>query len=105
MESHQHIVRAYEEGLSSLNNKIAKMGGLAEQVVGQSLQALENRDRVLAENRIEQDEAIDRLEAEIETDVDLLIIKRQPVANDYASPRTWSASVISARTLPSGLWP
>jgi hypothetical protein len=34
-----------------------------------------------------------------------LDVKRQLVANDYASPRTWSASVISARTLPSGLWP
>jgi phosphate transport system protein len=82
MEPHEHIVRAYEEDLSSLNNKIAKMGGLAEQVVGQSLQALENRDRVLAENTIQQDEAIDRLEAEIETDVGIMIVKRQPVAYD-----------------------
>ena len=37
MERREHIVSAYEEDLSSLNNKIAKMGGLAEQVVGQSL--------------------------------------------------------------------
>ena len=34
--------------VSSLNSKIAKMGGLAEQVVGQSLAALEKRDRTLA---------------------------------------------------------
>ena len=45
MERREHIVSAYEEDLSSLNNKIAKMGGLAEQVVGQSLEALEKRDR------------------------------------------------------------
>jgi hypothetical protein len=30
MEQHEHIVSSYEEELASLNNKIAKMGGLAE---------------------------------------------------------------------------
>lgn len=82
MERHEHIVRAYEEDLSALNTKIAKMGALAEQVVAQSLEALANRDRVLAENTIEQDEVIDRLEAEIEADVGVMIVKRQPVAYD-----------------------
>jgi phosphate transport system protein len=32
-QQHEHIVRSYEEELSLLNNKIAKMGGLAEQVL------------------------------------------------------------------------
>jgi hypothetical protein len=50
MERHEHIVSSYEEELSFLNNKVAKMGGLAERVVGQSLDALERRDRALAEN-------------------------------------------------------
>ena len=36
MEKHEHIVRSYEEELSLLNNKGAKMGGLAEKVLGQS---------------------------------------------------------------------
>ena len=48
MDTHEHIVTSYEEELSSLNNKIAKMGGLAEQVVGQSIDALEGRDPDLA---------------------------------------------------------
>ena len=82
MERRAHIVSAYEEGLSSLNSKIAKLGGLAEQVVGQSLAALEKRDRTLAERTIEQDQAIDRLEAEIENDVGVMIVNRQPVAYD-----------------------
>ena len=30
---HDHIVSSYEEELASLNNKIAKMGGLAEKMV------------------------------------------------------------------------
>jgi phosphate transport system protein len=82
LERHEHIVSAYEQNLSSLNNKIAKMGGLAELVVGQSLEALEKRDKALAESTIKQDEAIDRLEAEIEHDVGVIIVKRQPVAYD-----------------------
>jgi len=82
MERHEHIVSAYEQDLTSLNNKIVKMGGLAELVVGQSLEALEKRDKALAQSTIKQDEAIDRLKAEIENDVCVIIVKRQPVAYD-----------------------
>src|SRR5262249_45076993 len=82
MERHEHIVSSYEEELSFLNNKVAKMGGLAERVVGQSLEALERRDRALAENTIEQDEVIDALEHQIENQAIVMIVKRQPVAYD-----------------------
>jgi phosphate transport system protein len=82
MQRSAHIVSSYEEELSLLNNKIAKMGGFAEQVVGQSLDALEKRDLVLAADAIEQDELIDRLEHEIESAAIVMIVKRQPVAYD-----------------------
>ena len=58
------------------------MGGLAEQLVGHSLEALEKRDRTLAERMIKLDETIDGLELEIEHDVGVMIVKRQPVAYD-----------------------
>jgi phosphate transport system protein len=82
MDTHEHIVRSYEEELSALNNKIAKMGGLAEQVLGQSIDALEGRDPDLAAATIQQDEAIDALEAEIEEQVITMIARRQPMAYD-----------------------
>jgi phosphate transport system protein len=82
MDKHEHIVRSYEEELSSLNAKIAKMGGLAEEIVGQSIDALERRDPALAANTIQQDEAIDALEHEIEKQAIVMIVKRQPVAYD-----------------------
>ena len=82
MEQHEHIVNSYEEELSSLNNKMAKMGGLAEEMVAQSLDALEKRSRNLAQSIIEQDDAIDALEQEIEQLVTRMIVKRQPVAYD-----------------------
>jgi phosphate transport system protein len=82
MEQHEHIVSSYEEELSFLNNKTAKMGGLAEEMVAQSLDALEKRNRRLAQSIIEQDDAIDALEHEIEQLVTRMIVKRQPVAYD-----------------------
>jgi len=53
-KQHEHIVRSYEEELSLLNNKVAKMGGLAEQVLGQSIDALERRDPQLAAATIKE---------------------------------------------------
>ena len=82
MDTHEHIVRSYEEELAALNNKIAKMGGLAEQVLGQSIDALEGRDPDLAAATIQQDEAIDLLEAEIEEQAITMIARRQPMAYD-----------------------
>ena len=76
-KQHEHIVRSYEEELALLNNKIAKMGGLAEQVLGQSIDALERRDPKLAAATISEDEAIDALEREIE---------EQAVVDDRAAP-------------------
>jgi phosphate transport system protein len=82
VEQHEHIVSSYEEELSSLNNKMAKMGGLAEEMVAQSLDALEKRNRRLAQSIIAQDDAIDAIEHEIEQLVTRMIVKRQPVAYD-----------------------
>ena len=81
-KQHEHIVRSYEEELSLLNNNIAKMGGLAEQVLGQAIDALERRDPELAAATINEDEAIDALEREIEEQAVTMIAKRQPMAYD-----------------------
>ena len=82
MDTHEHIVRSYEEELSTLNNSIAKMGGLAEQVVGQSIDALQARDPELAAATIQLDEAIDTLDKEIEEQAVIMIARRQPMAYD-----------------------
>jgi phosphate transport system protein len=81
-KQHEHIVRSYEEELAALNTKIAKMGGLAEQIVGQSIDALDRRDPDLAEITIKEDEVIDALEREIEEQAITMIARRQPMAYD-----------------------
>ena len=82
MEHHEHIVRSYEEELAHLNNKIARMGGLVEKVLGQSFEALDRRDPELAVATINEDEHIDALEREIEEQAVVMIAKRQPMAYD-----------------------
>ena len=51
-------------------------------VLGQSIDALEGRDPDLAAATIQQDEAIDELETEIEEQAIVMIARRQPLAYD-----------------------
>ena len=81
-QQHEHIVRSYEEELTHLNNKIARMGGLVEKLLGQSFDALERRDPELALATIAEDEEIDALERQIEEQAVVMIAKRQPLAYD-----------------------
>jgi len=77
-----HTVRSYQEELALLDKKIAQMGGIAEQNLGQSFDALERRDPNLAESVIKSDRAIDLLQREIEEQVISMIARRQPMADD-----------------------
>jgi phosphate transport system protein len=78
----QHIVSSYDKELASLDHKIAEMGGLAEQLLGDALEALERRDPERAAAAVAQDAAIDRLERELQEQAILMIARRQPVATD-----------------------
>lgn len=78
----EHIVKSYEEELALLDRKIAQMGGLAEHILGESLDALERRDPRLAEQVVTTDKQIDQLERDIEEQVISMIARRQPLADD-----------------------
>ncbi len=78
----EHIVKSYEEELAFLDNKIAHMGGLAEQLLGKAFEALERRDPRLAADVVASDNQIDDLEREIEQRVVSMIARRQPMADD-----------------------
>src|SRR5690606_13962565 len=65
----EHIVRSYQEELALLDRRVAQMGGLAENALGQAFDALEKRDPRLAEAVIASDKAIDRLEREVDDQV------------------------------------
>lgn len=77
-----HPVRAYEGELKSLTTMVAQMGGLAEQALGQAIDALYHHDPELAEATRENDRAIDTLERSVDELAISIIARRAPVASD-----------------------
>ncbi len=82
MALQEHIVASFDEELNDLALKIAEMGGIAEQQVGDSIAALSRRDADLAQRVIASDRRMDQLQREIEDRATLMIAKRQPMAQD-----------------------
>jgi phosphate transport system protein len=78
----EHIVTSFDDELNALSQKIAEMGGLAEQNVADAVAALVSRDIDKAQRVISTDERIDKLQQEIEEAAVLLIARRQPMARD-----------------------
>ncbi|WP_112321790.1 phosphate signaling complex protein PhoU [Oceanibium sediminis] len=77
-----HIVTAFDDDLMMIQARISEMGGLAEELLAQALEAVEKRDAALAERVIARDKRIDELEIEVEEAATQLIALRQPMAKD-----------------------
>ena len=77
-----HIVRSFDEELKYIANRIAAMGGHAERMVDQAMNALVNSDAGLALKVIEDDAFLDESQREIDDKSIVLIAKRQPMADD-----------------------
>ena len=88
-----HTVRAYDEELDAITAELARMGGLAEAEVADSIAAIARHDVALAEAVIARDQRLDALEMEIERKAIRLIALRQPVADDLR--RTVAAMKVS----------
>ena len=82
MPMSEHIVASFDEELNDLAQKIAEMGGLAEQHVADSISALVNRDVEKAQRVIAGDARIDVLQRQVEENAVLMIARRQPMARD-----------------------
>jgi len=80
--STSHIVTSFDEELNGLAQKIAEMGGLAEQAVADSIAALVERDIAKAQVVIAGDGRIDDLQKQVEENAVLMIARRQPMARD-----------------------
>ncbi len=89
----EHTVKSYGEELNNLAAEVARLGGLAEAQVNDSIEILARRDMNQANSVIERDEKLDLLQADIERKAIRLIALRQPVAQDLR--RTVAALKIS----------
>jgi phosphate transport system protein len=78
----EHIVKSYDQQLNLLSRKIIEMGGLVEQQIAQAIEALVNRNVDQANQVIEQDDQIDRMEEEIDQHAIRVLATRQPMAVD-----------------------
>jgi phosphate transport system protein len=84
----EHTVKAFTEELDGLTQEVARMGGLAETAINDSLAAVGRRDTELAQTVIQRDLKIDAAQREIERRAIKLFALRQPLANDLRAVLT-----------------
>jgi len=82
MSMPDHIVRAYDKELEILGRKIAEMGGIAEKMLSDAMDALADLDTDLANATVSSDQRLDLLQRDIEEQAILTIARRQPMAVD-----------------------
>jgi phosphate transport system protein len=78
----EHIVASFDRDLEAIQANIMRMGGLVEDAIIKSAQALDTRDRELARRVREGDAAVDALDAQINEEAARIIAQRQPIASD-----------------------
>jgi phosphate transport system protein len=77
-----HTVAAFDLELKELQRTIAEMGGIAEKMQSDAIDALAKQDIRLAQKIIAADPMLDRLQREVEEKAILTIARRQPMAVD-----------------------
>ncbi len=78
MEHHRHL----DDELNSLRDRVLLLGGEAEAALQKAMVSLMDRDSDLARGVLNHDDAIDRIEVEIDRQCIDLIALRQPAARD-----------------------
>ena len=78
----EHTIKAFDADLQDLSRLIAEMGGHAERLIGDAVDALSRHDSALAQSVIVLDAKIDHLQREVEEKTILTIARRQPMAVD-----------------------
>lgn len=80
--SQDHIMRAFDRDLETVQALIMRMGGLVEQALTEAARALEQGDLALAEKVRAGDKQIDALEEELNAECARVIALRAPIASD-----------------------
>ncbi len=78
----EHTVKAYDRELDALERLIAEMGGIAEKMAVDAVDALASADTTLAHQVVATDPRLDGLQREIENLAVMTIARRQPVSID-----------------------
>jgi phosphate transport system protein len=82
MGGREHTDREYEHELRNLREQLLVMGSHVESIIGDSIQALLERDSKLADRTIAADRVVNRMEVELDGLCLQILARRQPVASD-----------------------
>lgn len=74
--------KVFEEELLELHNEILRMGGIVEEQIYNSIEALVRQDESIAQDVIKNDDIIDEFDKNIENTCIRLIAKQSPLAAD-----------------------
>ncbi len=78
----RHISEQYGSALENLRLRLLAMGGLVEKQLRKAMRAFTTHDGVLAQEARTMDDAVNRLELEIDDECIAIIALRQPTASD-----------------------
>ncbi len=78
----EHIVTGFDEELNLLTTHMARMGGMVEAMVTDSINAIKKRDSVLAQSVIDRDHEVNALQVQIDEDAMRIFALRNPMATD-----------------------
>ena len=78
----QHTLRVFDQELKYLATRIGAMGGQAERMVDQAVEALVNDDAGLADKIVADDAVLDQAQRDIDEKAVVIIARRQPMADD-----------------------
>lgn len=82
MEIGQHISQRYTQELEDIRSQVLQMGGLVESQTENAVNALLERNPVIAQDVINLDDEVNQMEVDIDEECVQVIARRQPAAGD-----------------------
>lgn len=78
----QHISKQFDQELEDLRSRVMRMGGLVEEQLNKSLDAMDRSDVELAESVAKNDYQVNAMEVSIDEECTQVLARRQPTAGD-----------------------
>ena len=94
MPNEKHISKSFDQDLDEAIRLFLNMGDSAAEQVAKAIHALTDTDLKLAQEVIEKDFEINRMEVELDEHILLLVAKRQPAASDLRLVMAISKGVV-----------
>ena len=94
MQSDKHISKSFDQDLDEAIRLFLYMGDRAADQVAQAIHALIDKNETLAQEVIDLDFEINRMEVELDEHILLLVAKRQPAASDLRLVMSISKGVV-----------